>query len=90
MRPRRRRRARGGVLWLLLGFLTAGLAAWLYFKRRDDEWEGEAEEGPEPELPAAESATAAPPERTYWVAGPAGNLHVRDAADEGGERGLAV
>jgi pimeloyl-ACP methyl ester carboxylesterase len=85
-RPRRRRRrARGGVLWLLLGFLTAGLASWLFFKRREDEWEGAAGGEPEP-APAEPPETAEPAERAFWVAGPAGNLHVLD----GGGGGLPV
>ena len=88
-RPRRRRRrnARGGVLWLLLGFLTAGLASWLFFKRREDEWEGAGGGGPEPA--AAEPPDAA--ERAFWVAGPAGNLHVLDGGGgEAGGRALPV
>jgi pimeloyl-ACP methyl ester carboxylesterase len=90
-RPRRRRRrsARGGVLWLLLGFLTAGLASWLFFKRREDEWEGAAGDGPEPS-PAEPPDSAEPAERTFWVAGPAGNLRVRDGGGAAAGRGPAV
>jgi pimeloyl-ACP methyl ester carboxylesterase len=91
-RPRRRRRrsARGGVLWLLLGFLTAGLASWLFFKRREDEWEGAGGGEPEPS-PAEPPDTAEPAERAFWVAGPAGNLHVLDGGGgKAGARALPV
>ncbi|HEX5761344.1 MAG TPA: alpha/beta fold hydrolase [Thermoanaerobaculia bacterium] len=87
MRPRRRARARRGVFWLLLGFLSAGLASWLFFKRRDRALESGAGEGRQP---APREPPAPPAEHAYWVAGPAANLHVRDGGGEPPGRGLPV
>lgn len=70
----RRRRSRG-LLWTLLGLVGLGLLAALLGRRRD---EGEGWGAPEeaPETPAPEPT---PPESVSgWIAGPAGNLHVRD------------
>lgn len=72
--PWRRRRARG-LLWLLLGLFGLGLLAALLSRRRDGEEAGGAPEDA-PEHPVPEPA---PPESVSgWIAGPAGNLHVRD------------
>lgn len=72
--PRRRRRPRG-LLWILLGLVGLGLLATLVSRRRYEEEEAGAPEGV-PEHPIPEPA---PPESVSgWIAGPAGNLHVRD------------
>ncbi len=72
--PRRRRRPRG-LLWILLGLFGLGLLATLLRRRRDEEQPGSsAEDAPERTVPEP-----APPESVSgWIAGPAGNLHVRD------------
>ena len=80
--PYRRRRPRG-LLWVLLGLFGLGaLAALILKSRREDEEEREAaaaREEPEEGFPEA-----APPESvSMWVAGPAGNLFVRDGGDAG-------
>lgn len=78
--PRRRRSGRtGGLLWALFGLFTLGLAAALFSRRRsffEDLWpedprSGEPEGGPAPV-----------PQETLWIAGPAGNLYVRDGGKE--------
>jgi pimeloyl-ACP methyl ester carboxylesterase len=73
----RRRRSRG-LFWTLLGLFTLGaLASALAGLRRwtpeelKPEPEGPQPKGPEPEPPAA-------PSEALWIAGPAGNLYVRD------------
>ena len=72
--PRRRRRPRG-FLWILLGLVGLGLLAALWGRRRDEEEAGSAPED-SPEHPVPEPA---PPESVSgWIAGPAGNLCVRD------------
>lgn len=72
--PRRRRRPRG-LLWFLLGLFGLTLLATLWSRWRDEEEPGSApEEAPERPVPEP-----APPESVSgWIAGPAGNLHVRD------------
>lgn len=95
-RPRARRGARGssrrshGILWLLLGLLSAGLLAVFYFRRLEED-----EEGVRPRArPASPRPPAQPPpapsDRTYWVAGPACNLYVRDAPEPLGAAGPPV
>ncbi|HEX7181512.1 MAG TPA: alpha/beta hydrolase [Thermoanaerobaculia bacterium] len=84
--PYRRRRPRGGLLWMLLGLLGLGaLAAALFAKsRREDEEERKAAAPPppHPDTPEDDVPEAAPPESaSMWVAGPAGNLFVRDGGD---------
>jgi pimeloyl-ACP methyl ester carboxylesterase len=73
----RRRRGRG-VFWTVLGLFTLGaLASALAGLRRwtpeelKPEPEGPEPKGPQPEPPAA-------PGEALWIAGPAGNLYVRD------------
>src|SRR5579872_5167927 len=91
----RRRRRPGGFLWTLLGLLTLGVLTTILASRRpvfpelpEDDAEPEPRRGggpdPEPE-PEMASAPAAPSE-TLWIAGPAGNLYLRD----GGEPGPAL
>jgi pimeloyl-ACP methyl ester carboxylesterase len=73
----RRRRGRG-LFWTLLGLFTLGaLASALVGLRRwtpaelEPEPEGPQPKGPEPEPPAV-------PNEALWLAGPAGNLYVRN------------
>jgi pimeloyl-ACP methyl ester carboxylesterase len=83
--PHYRRRRSRGLLWALLGLFSLGLLAVLTSRRREEEEEdAEARRSPEgvPERPYE----PAPPESfSGWIAGPAGNLHVRDggAAESG-------
>lgn len=81
-RSQSRRRPRG-LLWVLLGLLGIGLAAALLGRRRDEE---EAAPGSAPgETPENAYPEPAPPESfSGWIAGPAGNLHVRDGGLESG------
>lgn len=83
----RRRRPRG-FLWTLLGLLTLGVAATILASRRSDLLEAlEPEPGrprrpePEPE-PLVEAEPAVVSGETVWIAGPAGNLYVRDGGEE--------
>lgn len=75
-RHRRRRRPRS-LLWVLLGLFSLGLVAVLAGRRRD-------EEEPEPgrateDRPERGYPEPAPPESlSVWIAGPAGNLYLRD------------
>lgn len=87
----RRRRRPGGFLWTLLGLLTLGVLTTILASRRPvfpDFPEDDAEPGPRrgggPD-PEPEPATAAPSE-SLWIAGPAGNLYIRD----GGEPAAAL
>jgi pimeloyl-ACP methyl ester carboxylesterase len=84
--PRRRRSGgagrSGGFLWTLLGLLTLGLAAAVLAGRRRSFFEDTWPEGKRPGEPEGEPAP--PPQETLWIAGPAGNLYVRDGG-EGGE-----
>jgi pimeloyl-ACP methyl ester carboxylesterase len=75
-RSQSQRRSRS-LLWILLGLIGAGLAAALLGRRRDGE---EAEPGSAPGGgPETAYPEPAPPESfSGWIAGPAGNLHVRD------------
>ncbi|HEV8578034.1 MAG TPA: alpha/beta hydrolase [Thermoanaerobaculia bacterium] len=85
----RRRRGRG-LFWTLVGLFTLGaLASALAGLRRWTPEELKPEpEGPEPEpkIPEPEPPAAATGE-ALWIAGPAGNLYVRDG---GAETGTAV
>jgi pimeloyl-ACP methyl ester carboxylesterase len=82
----RRRRGRG-FLWTLLGLFTLGAFATLFASRREvDLFPEDAEPGPdrrrrpEPE-PSAPAPVAAPGE-LLWLAGPAGNLYIRDGGED--------
>ena len=73
-----RRRHGRGLFWTVLGLITLGaLASALAGLRRwtpeelKPEPEGPEPKGPQPEPPAA-------PGEALWIAGPAGNLYVRD------------
>jgi pimeloyl-ACP methyl ester carboxylesterase len=78
--PRRRPRS---LLWILLGLFGLGLAAALVGRRRGgDEAEPEPDRSPE-EAPEPAYPEPAPPESlSVWIAGPAGNLYVRDGGTE--------
>jgi pimeloyl-ACP methyl ester carboxylesterase len=74
-RPRRRK----GFFWTLLGLLTLGTLATVLVSRRpvfpeDGQPDPRRRGGPEPEPPEP----VAPPGESLWIAGPAGNLYVRD------------
>lgn len=85
---RRRKRPRG-LLWSLLALATLGLLAVLLADRRRPylPLEGEPEPGEphgeaaSPEEDEEPPAAPAPPEQALWVAGPAGNLYVRDGGE---------
>ncbi len=82
----RRRRPRG-FLWTLLGLLTLGLLTAVLASRRpvfpeDAEPEPKRRGGPEPEPPEPEPAVVEVPGESLWIAGPAGNLYVRDGGGE--------
>ncbi|HYU31211.1 MAG TPA: alpha/beta fold hydrolase [Thermoanaerobaculia bacterium] len=74
----RRKRSRS-LLWILLGLCGLGLTAVLVSRRRgEEEAEPEPGRGPE-EAPGSGYPEPAPPESlSVWIAGPAGNLYVRD------------
>ena len=82
----RRRRPRG-FLWTLLGLLTLGVAATILASRRSDlldalEIDPDRPRRPEPEPEeAAAGESSAVPGETVWIAGPAGNLYVRDGGE---------
>lgn len=80
-----RTRRRGGLLWMLLGLFGLGaLAAVLFARSRREDEEGRAAgpQRPRPDIPEEGFPEAAPPESvSMWVAGPAGNLFVRDGGD---------
>ncbi|HSU81879.1 MAG TPA: alpha/beta fold hydrolase, partial [Thermoanaerobaculia bacterium] len=81
----RRRRPRG-FLWTLLGLFTLGMLTAVLASRRpvfpeDAEPERRRGGGPEPEPPEPEPAVEVPGE-SLWIAGPAGNLYVRDGGGE--------
>lgn len=80
--PNRGSRGRGrGLLWILLGLLGIGalaVAVELRPNRRREEDE-EPETGGEAAAPQRAQAEPSPPESiSAWIAGPAGNLFVRD------------
>jgi pimeloyl-ACP methyl ester carboxylesterase len=82
----RRRRSRG-LLWTLLGLFTLGalataLAGWRRWTPAELKPEPERPQGPGPEPPGPEPPAAVSGE-ALWIAGPAGNLYVRDGG--GGE-----
>jgi pimeloyl-ACP methyl ester carboxylesterase len=86
----RRRRTRG-LFWTLLGLFTLGaLASALAGLRR---WTP-AELRPEPAPPEGEPPAPAPPAprpgETLWIAGPAGNLYLRDGGGEEHPEALPV
>src|SRR4051795_4489351 len=87
----RRRRRPGGFLWTLLGLLTLGVLTTILASRRpvfpefpeDAEPEPRRGGGPDPEPePEPAPATAAPSE-SLWIAGPDGNLYIRDGGEPG-------
>jgi pimeloyl-ACP methyl ester carboxylesterase len=83
----RRRRRPGGFLWTLLGLLTLGVLTTILAGRRpvfpefpeDAEPEPRRGGGPDPE-PEPASEPAAPSE-SLWIAGPDGNLYIRDGGE---------
>lgn len=83
----RRRRPRG-FLWTLLGLFTLGMLTAVLASRRpvfpeDAEPEPRRRRDPEPEPEAPEPEPAAEvPGESLWIAGPAGNLYVRDGGGE--------
>ncbi len=82
----RRRRPRG-FLWTLLGLLTLGVAATIFASRRSDlldalDPEPDRPRRPEPEPEPWEAEPSAAQGETVWIAGPAGNLYVRDGGGE--------
>src|SRR3954468_20259122 len=83
----RRRRPRG-FLWTLLGLFTLGMLTAVLASRRpvfpeDAEPEPRRRRGPEPEPEPLEPEPAAEvPGESLWIAGPAGNLYVRDGGGE--------
>src|SRR3954470_17632789 len=90
----RRRRPRG-VLWTLLGLFTLGMLATVLASRRpvfpeDAEPEPPRRRGPEPEPEAPEPEPVEVPGESLWIAGPAGNLYVRDGGGEERPEALPV
>src|SRR3954463_6511665 len=91
----RRRRPRG-VLWTLLGLFTLGMLTAVLASRRpvfpeDAEPEPPRRRDPEPEPEAPEPEPAAKvPGESLWIAGPAGNLYVRDGGGEERPEALPV
>lgn len=80
---RRRRRSRS-LLWLLLGLIGIGAAATVLTARRRtlfEDWEPRRPAGPPPEPP--DDRETAPDGEALWIAGPAGNLYVRDGGGQG-------
>ncbi len=81
-RPRRPR----GLLWTLLGLVTLGLAAVLLTRGRRSEIFADFAPPPRRGKPEPEPQEDAVPEvegEALWIAGPAGNLYIRDGgADE--------
>src|SRR4051812_1821754 len=91
--PRPRRRSRG-LFWTLLSLLTIGLTAALVGaggRRREifADFEPERARADEPE-PVPEDATPEVEGETLWLAGPAGNLYVRDGGAEEHPEALPV
>jgi pimeloyl-ACP methyl ester carboxylesterase len=88
----RRRSRPKGWLWTLLGLVTLGvLTAFLastqpvFPEDAEPEPRRRGSRDPEPPEPP-EAEPAPPPGESLWIAGPAGNLYVRDGG-EGGEAG---
>lgn len=86
---RQRRRSRS-LLWLLLGLVGIGAAATVLTTRRHplfEDWEPRRPAGPPPEPPdgseTAPEDLEAPDGEALWMAGPAGNLYVRDGGGQG-------
>ncbi|HKI03721.1 MAG TPA: alpha/beta fold hydrolase [Thermoanaerobaculia bacterium] len=82
----RRRRGRG-FLWTLLGLLTLGAFATLFASRREvDLFPEDADPGPDrrrrPEPGPSVTEPEPAPGETLWIAGPAGNLYIRDGGEE--------
>jgi pimeloyl-ACP methyl ester carboxylesterase len=77
---RQRRRSRS-LLWLLLGLIGIGAAAAVTTRRRPlfEDWEPRRPPGPPPEPPG--DLETAPDGEALWIAGPAGNLYIRDGGD---------
>lgn len=79
----RPRRSRGGLLWTLLGLLTLGLVTALFTRGRRREifadfappQRGKREPEPQDAVPEVEG-------EALWLAGPAGNLYVRDGGED--------
>lgn len=84
----RKRRSRG-LLWILFGLLGLGALATAMSGRRLLPESTDPEPGPVPppqEPETSEPGAALPgeaPSETLWIAGPAGNLFVRDGGEEG-------
>lgn len=77
-----RRRSRS-LLWIVLGLFGLGALAVLVGRRREEET-GEAGGAPPAETPEPRYPEPAPPESlSVWMAGPAGNLYVRDGGATG-------
>lgn len=77
--PRRRRPK--GFLWTLLSLLTLGALAAILASRRPvfpEDAEPEPARGGGPEPPEPEPV----PGESLWIAGPAGNLYIRDGGEE--------
>lgn len=73
-----RRRSRS-FLWIVLGLFSLGALAALLGRRRHEEETGEAGGASPAETPETRYPEPAPPESlSVWIAGPAGNLYVRD------------
>ena len=85
-RPRRRRRE--GFLWALLGLFTLGVLTAVLASRRPvfpEDAEPEPRREPEPPAPEPTAGVPAGPGESgesLWIAGPAGNLYVRDGGGE--------
>ncbi|HYG64272.1 MAG TPA: alpha/beta fold hydrolase [Thermoanaerobaculia bacterium] len=95
----RRSRARGGrrrgrsLLWISLGLVGVGLAAALVSRRHPvfEDWDlDEAGSRHEPEDFEGFDPAEAPEGEALWVAGPAGNLYVRDGGENGDRGGLPM
>lgn len=75
-----------GFLWILLGLLGIGALAVSVGNRRREE-DAEPEAGGEAAAPDSYRPDPHPPESvSAWIAGPAGNLFVRDGGQPGAER----
>jgi pimeloyl-ACP methyl ester carboxylesterase len=77
----RRRRPRG-FLWTVFGLLTLGALTTLLASRRPVFPEDAEPEPAGPEPHPREPETASPAGESLWIAGPAGNLYIRDGGGE--------